>query len=52
MAALRPIRTFEGLTNVTHQATCTVLPTSPDGSNGSRVIIGSFFVSSGRLLSK
>lgn len=49
-AALRPIRLFENLSNASHRLTCNVSATSPAGSSGSRVIIGSFFVSSGRVL--
>lgn len=51
VAALRPVHVFQNLPNVTHQMTCAVAAASTAGSSGSRVIIGSFFVSSGRLLS-
>lgn len=50
--ALRPIRVFENLDNVSHNVRCTVSAQSPAGSDGTDVTIGSFFVSSGRLLTR
>ena len=50
LTAVRPIRVFEELSNAAHRVDCTVGGASTAGSSGSRVIIGSFFVSSGRLL--